>query len=101
MPFGGKRKKPKKKKKKEKKKVKKPCYHSVIPHPISRQYFGVFPPAILNASFLQGFCCFHLTFKSHPTGATFSFTGSLEPVDLSLMEWAWQSPLLVTQVPRH
>ena len=64
MPFGGKRKKPKKKKKKEKKKVKKPCYHSVIPHPISRQYFGVFPPAILNASFLQGFCCFHLTFKS-------------------------------------
>ena len=38
---------------------------------------------------------------SHPTGATFSFTGSLEPVELSLMEWAWQSPLLVTQAPRH
>ena len=29
------------------------------------------------------------------------FDNTLEPVDLSLMEWAWQSPLLVTQVPRH
>ena len=38
---------------------------------------------------------------SHPAGATFCFTGSLEPVDLSLVEWAWQSPLLVTHVPRH
>lgn len=60
MSIRGKRKKPKNKKKK----VKKPCYHSIIPHPISRQCFGIlFPPVILNASFLQGFCCFHLTFK--------------------------------------
>lgn len=29
---------------------------------------------------------------SHPTDATSSFTGSLQPVDPSLMDWAWQSP---------
>lgn len=46
---------------------------------------------------------------SHLTGATSSFTGALQPVDPSLMEWAWQSPppaaalgtLLVTQVAGH
>ena len=38
---------------------------------------------------------------AYPAGAAASSTGSLEPVDPSLMERAWQSPLLVTPVPGH
>lgn len=61
MSIRGKRKKPKKKKEEESKETLL-SFHN--PTPYFSQCFGVlFAPAILNASFLQGFCCFHLTFK--------------------------------------